>query len=439
MAERASIASQGRRRARVCAVMQVRDEWPLVSVSITHALTRHADEVYVLDHASVDGTREGLRALARRWPGRLHVLEYHGEEFWQEACLSTLLAACAASSPDWIYALDADEFLLTRDPHSSLGDVLSAVDDDCVAVRYEIENWVAPHGFDDTDVASYTQLRYRSRPSVFHEVPKSVLVDQIAEGVTNYFDVPFQSKIVFRAGRVPWVVAGTHDLKDFLASSCPEVTTDAFRVAHLPLLSRDRIGRRAQHGRRADAAGGPTDIGWQSRLVWALSRDDRLDEFWRRHSVPRAGDDVPEAALPVTVRDDSLAEALEPSILLLQEGGGEPAPGSAAADLAFDGASDARVGFEAAVRVVRDLQVIADELARRNEELQSELDGSRAQCECLRHETDDLRAALARQQREAEESRQALAMVARSRSWRVLAPVRAAARIVRSLARRTRA
>ena len=424
---------------RVCGIIQARDEWPLLALSVTHALLRHADEVYVLDHGSVDGTRDGLRGLSRRWPDRLHVVESHRDEFWQEASLSVLLGLCSASAPDWVYVFDADEFLLQRDPAVGLPQVLASLDKDCVSVRYEVQNWVAPADFDHNRIEDYARLRARSVPGVFVGTPTAVLVEGIRHGTMNYFDVPFQSKVVFRPDAVAWVAAGTHDLKTTRVPAGKEVWTDSFHAAHLPLLSRARLGSRVDHGRRVAVQETSFDIDWQSRLVLDFSRDGRLDEFWKRHSVPQGGVELTETALPVTVDDDSLAEVLEEVVRVLEEEWREETstlPARSRGDSPA-GPSDDVIGLDAAVRVVRDVQLIGDDLRDERDDLLRRNEGLRATCEELHRESDELRATVSDLSREIDECRRDFAAVAQSRSWRLLAPLRGAAKVARRAVRRT--
>lgn len=48
---------------RIIGLLKVKNEWPLLAVTLTHALRNHVDAVYVLDHGSTDGTAAGLAAL----------------------------------------------------------------------------------------------------------------------------------------------------------------------------------------------------------------------------------------------------------------------------------------------------------------------------------------------------------------------------------------
>jgi len=109
-----SSGTEGPAPTRTVGLVQASNEWPLLALSISHALMYHVDEVYLLNHSSTDGTYEGTKRLQQLWPGRLHVVEYHDNHFWQEACLSALIEVSQRSSPEWIYVFDADEFMIVQ-------------------------------------------------------------------------------------------------------------------------------------------------------------------------------------------------------------------------------------------------------------------------------------------------------------------------------------
>lgn len=98
---------------RIIGLLKVKNEWPLVAVTLMHALRNHVDAVFVLDHGSTDGTATGLAALQASPLGeRIHVVRFDEEAFIEEAFMNALVEVCQASAPDWIYPFDADEILI---------------------------------------------------------------------------------------------------------------------------------------------------------------------------------------------------------------------------------------------------------------------------------------------------------------------------------------
>jgi len=368
----------------VVGLIQARNEWPLLALSISHALMHHVDEVYVLNHSSTDGTREGVKKLREMWQGRVHVVNYWDDHFWQEACLSALLEVSQSSAPDWIYVFDADEFLIAREGES-LKEILAGVETQYSVVRYQVQNWVSTQDFDETDLACYKTLRYRSVPNLFVEMDAAIYVDEILSGNLNYFDVPFASKVIFRNNAVSWVAAGTHAPK--VPSEMPilDLPTDTLRLVHLPFLSHGRLLLKARHGQLMVQDGFPTSHGWQSQMTWSLSQEGRLDRFWQSHSI--ASCDGPEdRTLPSIAVDDGFAEAIEPTLRLLEGGlGPEALQRIAEQDMPL-GAADTQIPFRAAVSSARRLQLIAEQLCQQRDALRAERDALRAEREALRAE-----------------------------------------------------
>lgn len=343
-----------------------RDEWPLLSVSVTHALG-HVEQVLVLDHASTDGTAAGLEDLGRRFPGRLTVLRLEEGAFHQEAATSLMLEESDAASFDWVHVFDADEFVLPE-AGRSLPDVLAEVGPEVDVVRYEVHNWVAPSDFDETDVASYDGLVQRSvpDPDLVPEYAADVAT-AVEEGSRSYFDVPFPSKVIFRGGRVLGLAAGAHLVR------LPETTREAglppstLRAAHVPFLTERRLDLRAAQGAALEAAGFSPEHGWQSWMLHRMQVAGTLPDFWRRHSVPEDPADLGEAG-PDLVEDGALVAALAPTISLLCEEPAQPFEGPA--HLTSDSVRTAT-----ALRALRTTQAALDAALAERDALAAERDG----------------------------------------------------------------
>jgi hypothetical protein len=72
-------------------VVIARNEWPLLGLSISHALFYHVDKVFVIDHSSTDDTKNGLAELQKVWPDKIEVFRYEDNLFDQEALTNILL------------------------------------------------------------------------------------------------------------------------------------------------------------------------------------------------------------------------------------------------------------------------------------------------------------------------------------------------------------
>lgn len=130
---------------RITALLNIRNEWPLAAVAIVHCLLHHADDLYVLDHGSQDGTAAGLARLRNSPLGeRLHLYELGEPAFHEEAFRNALVEIAQASEPGWIYSLDADEFLWAP---SGLRPLLAGIPPAIQCLSYPLENWVGPPRF----------------------------------------------------------------------------------------------------------------------------------------------------------------------------------------------------------------------------------------------------------------------------------------------------
>ncbi len=339
-------------------VVMARDEWPLLELSITHALLHHVDRVWVIDHGSVDGTAEGLRRLGMVWGSRLTSIRLDGMPFLQEAITSMLLEVVNPRPEDWVYMFDADECAITS-TSASLRDILTNVEPEHGSVRYQVDNWVAPKGFNDTDFGQYEGLQYRAVPNLFLELGSELTSDEIQHGTISFFDVPFPTKVIFRGGMSGWLAAGSHAIKSFLPVHEVSVSPDQFRVAHFPLLSRTRLRLKTRQGRDLIAQGFPPLHGWQSQMLARMESSGLLDEFWLRHSMgPDA--DVVHSGRPVIVRDDAFSRAIAPTLALLRENCRTTEWVYPRAD------AGATLIVSAALRAIRKLQASAETLAEQH-------------------------------------------------------------------------
>ncbi len=272
---------------RVIGVMLSHDEWPLLALSASHALVHNVDELWVVDHFSADRTLEGLRILQEIFGERLHVLHTGDVAYRQEAITAWAMDQVRPSAQDWIYVVDADEFLLVGEGRA-LRDLLSDVPEGIDDVRYSLDNFVAPRDFAFTSLDAITRVTACAPTARFIEASGPQLTHMVESGETTFFDHAFHTKVIVR--NVPtWITAGAHDVGGMQRRREIAFSRDVIRCAHVPLIVRSRLDQRAEAGRRLIAAGYGPDHGWQSQLLWRLSQAGRLDEFWRHHSVGEGG------------------------------------------------------------------------------------------------------------------------------------------------------
>ena len=392
-----------------------RDEWPLVGIAIAHVLLNHVSEVWVLDHASRDGTRAGLERLQRQWPGQLHVLRLSTDEFLQEAATSLVLQIVNRTQHDWVYIFDADEFALT--PGSSLPEVLESVPNQHDAISYEVQNWISLIDFDESDLGRYGELRYRAVVNNPLALDGALMAGEIEDGRANYFDFPFVPKIIFRREASSWIHAGAHLIRAPQGPQPLRIASHSLAVAHLPLLSRRRMAQRSNRGAEYARAGLPFEHGWQSRMVHQMVISGRLDDFWRAHSLGGTG--AGSLSAPPTFEvDDSLARALSQACESLPQ----EVAGTDGSDFAGGVEGETHVPLSTAVGALSDVQKGAEEEFRLRDERIAQASGRQADLEERLHAAQsrlvDMEVLSGHLQRRSDALEQQLAGVLSSRSWR---------------------
>jgi hypothetical protein len=93
---------------RLAAIAMIRNEADILPDFLGHCAALF-DEVLAVDHASTDGTPRMLAAAARRMP--LRVWRFAHPAKAQALVLTALAREAAARGADWVFPLDADEFL----------------------------------------------------------------------------------------------------------------------------------------------------------------------------------------------------------------------------------------------------------------------------------------------------------------------------------------
>ena len=275
---------------RVLGVLIARNEWPLLGICITHALTNHVDEIIVVDHTSTDQTQAGLAELQIRWGNRIQVLHLFEGTFHHEETNLMLKTIYQDRNFDWVYPIDADEFLITPN-NLPLKQLLTEVPDSYEAVRYEIHNFVAPTDFVENDFQRYGEIREKAVVNTNFQITHGDFVESIVQGGLNFFEVPFDSKVMFRLPQQSWAGGGSHSLLGVgpeLEFKIPEENTF---VAHLPFLTLERLIRRAERGETLVKTGYSRDHGWQSQAVYQMQKDGKLDEYWEQNSISTTSSD----------------------------------------------------------------------------------------------------------------------------------------------------
>ena len=290
-----------------------RNDWGILALSIANVLNNHADIVHVLNHGSSDQTAHGLKILQEIWGERLKIYSTNPDLSFRQSLLTNMISSIAEDEgADWIYVFDSDEFLLSK-RNFSLREELLKLSNEIVGIRYSLTNYISTHDFDQNNLNCYKKLIYRSKPNV--EYDPLYAMELISRGELSFFDLPFPSKIIFRANKNLLIGMGAHRLQYTFDDQSVVNLTEA-ECAHLSLISKDMLNRKSMLGKYLIDDGSPMRIGWQNKLVHQLDVLGKLDWFWERHSI---NPENSETLNPDHIIDESFVESLNNSIEILKE------------------------------------------------------------------------------------------------------------------------
>ena len=301
----------------ILGILLARNEWPLLGMCITHALTNHVDELLVIDHSSTDETELGVTYLQAKWGSRLQLMRLDKGPLHHQALNLVILEVLETKRYSWIYHVDADEFLILPEKNS-LKELLIELPLDVEVVRYQLFNFIAPQDFREDDFEQYKELT--SRAVIDDTVNQNFeeMISRITNFQASFFDIPFPSKVIYRATVDSWPIAGCHALVESTEAKEYALGEEAIFAAHLPFLTRERLIRRADHGKELREAGYSRDFAWQSQIVDEMRSLGQLEKFWNSHSISQ---DYSESGkkLPQAIYDMRLVNALSRTVITFME------------------------------------------------------------------------------------------------------------------------
>ena len=97
---------------RLAVITMVRDSLDIIPSFLSHHATL-VDRIHIVDHRSVDGTREYLEAVSadRALGDLLDLLRYDGDAYNQGVIFTELARRAFRNGADWVFAIDDDEYL----------------------------------------------------------------------------------------------------------------------------------------------------------------------------------------------------------------------------------------------------------------------------------------------------------------------------------------
>jgi hypothetical protein len=402
------------------AVAQVRNELPLIALSVANLLGQGVDRVIVADHGSDDGTAEWL-ARAAAVDDRVSAVHNSSTRFHQADAVSVLARTAVIEGADWVLPFDADEFWVCRAGSTRLADLLA--DEQAGCLRVTPENFPVPETLATFRSDDLAKLGRRFAGPDDRPVDDELRAQFLA-GEHSFIPHTMLRKCVFRAHDGVRVAAGAHGVPSYTG---PVEDRDDVRVLHIPLRDRGRLLLKQAHGARLAASGYGKDHGWQNQLLTALRTDEDVERLWRANTVDDDGI-VTSAPCDRTVVDDALqrvaaAIADHPLLAALDPQESRPRPVRHGWEAHGLHAATTFAGEDVATGLREQLRAAqADNRALRAETARQAM---LLEAHAARHQQDAEVSALAERHRAAAaELHASLSKVLASRSWRLTRPLR---------------
>lgn len=211
-------ASDETKRVRTAVVALVKNEIDIIETFLSHLLALF-DVIVIIDHNSNDGTREVIDAVAASHSS-LRVYSLDEPAYLQALVMNHVVRTYPEiNDVDWLFLLDADEFLPFGDRESF--DIALRAHSKHPVIAMNWANAVPdPYWTDKVEFSDQTQLLIPSKPS-------------------HYCKIGFQPSRVNR-DRV-WISQGNHSLQSVRNGCDLEAVPAGFSLIHLPVRSRNQI------------------------------------------------------------------------------------------------------------------------------------------------------------------------------------------------------
>ncbi len=308
---------EGDKIQKILGFVSARNENTLLTLTVSHALMNGCSEVCILVHNSNQDFKDEVLLLAKLWPNKIHIFYQEEFKFHQASAVHAIRFLLQNQNYDWIYVFDADEFMVQSE-NFNICDFLESVPSEIQSVRYELSNWVSHYDFELKHYERFLDVIHVSEPQ-FNSYPNiGVLKEKIKNSEVTFFDLPFPSKIIFRANAPYRLTAGAHHLEGLPENVEMSIDSKLFQIAHLPFLTKLRLTLRVQHGENAVLSKYPEGHAWQEQMLFELDGANGLDNFWASHSIS-----ISEKKLvsekPLARVNFAFRSAIEPTINVLKK------------------------------------------------------------------------------------------------------------------------
>lgn len=219
-------------RQRLSVISLIRNEADILPAFLRHCCELF-DEILIVDHQSTDGSRE-IMEDARRAGFPIEIWNLRSRAYFQAALSNTFAGIAFDRGADWVFFLDADEFLDVEDS-PQLRSMLERTDAEVGFLRWLNLAPLRLGSFDSFDIAQDYM---------------------VAQAPSRYGKVALSRRILQRPGRY-WVEGGNHSVSSVAEGEATELPAQEIgRIAHLPIRSMERLVRKVEGGVEAYLARG---------------------------------------------------------------------------------------------------------------------------------------------------------------------------------------
>ncbi|MCF6303758.1 MAG: class I SAM-dependent methyltransferase [Rhodobacteraceae bacterium] len=206
-------------------IVMVKNEIDIIQTFVESIMALF-DVVVMIDHKSEDGTAEYLKAVSEK-TGRLHLYTLEEPGYHQALTMNHMLRNCAElDGLDWVFFLDADEFLPFPDRASFQSSLAELGDFPVISMRWSN---LIPETYWQGLVAIDSNTQFYHNPELS----------------------PF-TKIALQPSRVKlhkiWVEQGNHSVTNVMNGLPMSAHSVDFPVFHIPVRSKDQLLMKLNQG-----------------------------------------------------------------------------------------------------------------------------------------------------------------------------------------------
>jgi hypothetical protein len=198
-------------KVRINAVYVVKNEWPLLAVTISHALTHYADKVLIIDTGSQDGTFQGIKVLQSLWAGRIELYRCKQEIFDQAPLTNLLIEMSKENRADWTMVLDADEFFV-HENYLEFFSKLSDTDEIWSSYAIKVMNFIVDEDHDDFNLKNFQEIAYRVPGMSPSQISEDDFVNRVLSGEVPLQYICTPDKILVRNSHDIFIAQGAHQV-----------------------------------------------------------------------------------------------------------------------------------------------------------------------------------------------------------------------------------